>query len=52
MMFNVTFNNNYIVAVSFIGGVNQSTQRKQLTSYKSLTEKTTDQPQVTDRENN
>jgi len=35
MMFNATFNN--IVAVSFIGGGNQSTQRKPPTCSKSLT---------------
>ena len=38
-MFNTTFNNNYysyIVAGSFIGGGNWSTQRKQPTCRKSL----------------
>ena len=40
MVFNATFNDNifsYTVAVSFIGGGNQSTRRKQPTCHKSLT---------------
>jgi hypothetical protein len=37
MVFNATFNNifSYIVAVSFIGGGNRSTQRKPLTCHKA-----------------
>jgi hypothetical protein len=31
MVFKATFNNSYIVAVSFIGGGNLSTRRKPLT---------------------
>jgi hypothetical protein len=40
MVFNATFNNifSYIVAVSFIGGGNRSTQRKPLTCHKQVPE--------------
>jgi hypothetical protein len=37
MVFNATFNNISVISVSFIGGENQSTQRKHPTCCKSLT---------------
>jgi len=36
MVFNVTFNNSYIEAVSFIGGGNRGTRRNSPTCSKSL----------------
>ena len=40
MVFNATFNNilNYIVAVSFIGGVNRKTRRKPPTNLSQVTD--------------